>query len=294
MAQQAIHRTESKGFNDGRATQAGNPGRRRQVRRLLRLQRHREAGFQRRQGPRLDRTGMGICHSYAPDGRCISLLKILLTNFCIYDCLYCVNRTSSQRAARALHRRRGGEAHASTSTGAITSRACSSPPASSASPDYTMEQMVERRAQAARGASVPRLHPSQDHPGGRRRADRGGRPICRPALDQYRAADGRRASQRSRRRKTPRAIRRTMGRLRLKLDEAQEATRAPQGKAAALRAGRPDHADDRRRRRGDRRRPSSHTSASLYGAYRLQARLLFGLQPDPGCQPRAAAGSRRR
>lgn len=44
--------------------------------------------------------GMGICHSYAPDGRCISLLKILLTNFCIYDCSYCVNRASShvQRA----------------------------------------------------------------------------------------------------------------------------------------------------------------------------------------------------
>jgi putative DNA modification/repair radical SAM protein len=39
--------------------------------------------------------GMGICHSYAPDGRCISLLKILLTNFCIYDCLYCINRRSS-------------------------------------------------------------------------------------------------------------------------------------------------------------------------------------------------------
>ena len=30
--------------------------------------------------------GMGICHAYTPDGRCISLLKILLTNFCIYDC----------------------------------------------------------------------------------------------------------------------------------------------------------------------------------------------------------------
>ncbi|MFL6575220.1 MAG: putative DNA modification/repair radical SAM protein [Povalibacter sp.] len=42
--------------------------------------------------------GMGICHSYAPDGRCISLLKILLTNFCIYDCLYCVNRSSSNIA----------------------------------------------------------------------------------------------------------------------------------------------------------------------------------------------------
>lgn len=39
--------------------------------------------------------GMGICHSYAPDGRCISLLKILLTNFCIYDCSYCINRSSS-------------------------------------------------------------------------------------------------------------------------------------------------------------------------------------------------------
>ncbi len=39
--------------------------------------------------------GSGICHSYAPDGRCISLLKILLTNYCVYDCRYCVNRISS-------------------------------------------------------------------------------------------------------------------------------------------------------------------------------------------------------
>lgn len=39
--------------------------------------------------------GTGICHSYTPDGRCISLLKILLTNFCIYDCKYCINRASS-------------------------------------------------------------------------------------------------------------------------------------------------------------------------------------------------------
>jgi putative DNA modification/repair radical SAM protein len=44
--------------------------------------------------------GMGICHSYTPDGRCISLLKLLLTNVCIWDCGYCVNRRSSnvQRA----------------------------------------------------------------------------------------------------------------------------------------------------------------------------------------------------
>jgi len=39
--------------------------------------------------------GTGICHSYTPDGRCVSLLKILLTNFCLYDCQYCVNRRSS-------------------------------------------------------------------------------------------------------------------------------------------------------------------------------------------------------
>ena len=45
--------------------------------------------------------GAGICHSYAPDGRCISLLKILLTNRCLYDCHYCINRRSSnvRRAA---------------------------------------------------------------------------------------------------------------------------------------------------------------------------------------------------
>jgi predicted DNA-binding helix-hairpin-helix protein len=40
-------------------------------------------------------TGKAICHAYTPDGRCISLLKILLTNFCIYDCAYCVSRRSS-------------------------------------------------------------------------------------------------------------------------------------------------------------------------------------------------------
>ncbi|KIQ96984.1 putative DNA modification/repair radical SAM protein [Lysobacter sp. A03] len=45
--------------------------------------------------------GMGICHSYTPDGRCVSLLKILLTNFCVFDCVYCVNRVSSNvRRAR--------------------------------------------------------------------------------------------------------------------------------------------------------------------------------------------------
>ena len=45
--------------------------------------------------------GMGICHSYTEDGRCVSLLKILFTNHCIYDCAYCVSRRSNdvRRAA---------------------------------------------------------------------------------------------------------------------------------------------------------------------------------------------------
>ncbi len=40
-------------------------------------------------------TASGICHTYTEDGRCVSLLKILYTNFCIYDCAYCINRHSN-------------------------------------------------------------------------------------------------------------------------------------------------------------------------------------------------------
>ncbi|WP_392562807.1 putative DNA modification/repair radical SAM protein [Orbus sturtevantii] len=45
--------------------------------------------------------GWGICHSFTADGRCIALLKIMLTNFCLYDCAYCINRSSNdiERAA---------------------------------------------------------------------------------------------------------------------------------------------------------------------------------------------------
>ena len=86
--------------------------------------------------------GMGICHAYAPDGRCISLLKILLTNSCIFDCHYCINRKSSNvRRARftadevvnltlAFYRRNYIEG-LFLSSGII------------ASSNYTMEQMVE-------------------------------------------------------------------------------------------------------------------------------------------------------
>ena len=47
--------------------------------------------------------GAGCCHSFTPDGRCISLLKVLMTNVCVYDCAYCVNRCSNEvpRAAFA-------------------------------------------------------------------------------------------------------------------------------------------------------------------------------------------------
>ena len=45
---------------------------------------------------------MGICHTFSGDGRCVSLLKILMTNYCIYDCQYCVNRSSNDVARAAF------------------------------------------------------------------------------------------------------------------------------------------------------------------------------------------------
>lgn len=46
----------------------------------------------------LGSTSNGICHAFTPDGRCVSLLKILLTNYCLFDCAYCINRRSSNVA----------------------------------------------------------------------------------------------------------------------------------------------------------------------------------------------------
>lgn len=84
---------------------------------------------------------VGICHSYTPDGRCVSLLKILLTNVCVFDCLYCVNRASSdvQRARFSVQEvvdltldfyRRNYIEGLFLSSGIIQG------------PDYTMEQLV--------------------------------------------------------------------------------------------------------------------------------------------------------
>ena len=86
--------------------------------------------------------GTGICHSYTPDGRCVSLLKLLLTNYCNYDCAFCVNRVSSdiERARFTPQEvvsltldfyRRNYIEGLFLSSGVIQS------------PDYTMEQMVE-------------------------------------------------------------------------------------------------------------------------------------------------------
>src|ERR1700761_7732756 len=86
-------------------------------------------------------TGAGICHAYTPDGRCVSLLKILLTNYCLFDCVFCINRRSSSVArarftveevadlTMAFYKRNYIEG-LFLSSGIIKS------------PDYTMEQMM--------------------------------------------------------------------------------------------------------------------------------------------------------
>src|SRR3954468_23264997 len=88
-----------------------------------------------------DSKGMGICHAYTEDGRCVSLLKILLTNHCIYDCAYCVSRRSNdvKRAAFTVDEvvdltinfyRRNYIEGLFLSSGIFSS------------PDYTMERLV--------------------------------------------------------------------------------------------------------------------------------------------------------
>ena len=85
--------------------------------------------------------GVGICHSFADDGRCISLLKVMLTNYCMYDCAYCVNRRSNdiKRATLAVHEleeivmefyRRNYIEGLFLSSGVVRN------------PDYTMERLV--------------------------------------------------------------------------------------------------------------------------------------------------------
>jgi len=220
--------------------------------------------------------GMGICHSYAPDGRCISLLKVLLTNACNYDCLYCVNRASSNvRRARFtvdeivkltldFYRRNYIEG-LFLSSGIIRSAS------------YTMEQIVRvartlREEHHFRGYIHLKTIPEADDDliaEAGRYADRISINIELPSetsLSQLAPE------------KDSRAIRRTMGRLRLRLDEAnEEAARAkaprfaPAGQSTQMIVG-ADSATDQ---------TILETSANLYGSYKLKRVYYSAFSPIP-------------
>jgi putative DNA modification/repair radical SAM protein len=227
--------------------------------------------------------GMGICHSYAPDGRCISLLKVLLTNACNYDCLYCVNRTSSNvprarfttdevvKLTLDFYRRNYIEG-LFLSSGIIRSA------------DYTMEQVVSvarklREQHHFRGyihlKTIPEADDALITEAGKY-ADRLSINIEVPEEDSL----ARLAPE-----KDVRAIRRTMGRLRLKLDEAQENSKqssktttkaksprfAPAGQSTQMIVG-ADAASDK---------TILDTSANLYGAYKLRRVYYSAFSPIP-------------
>ena len=87
-----------------------------------------------RRGGRLGKTiAAGCCHSFSADGRCISLLKLLLTNVCVYDCQYCVNRTSND-LPRAMFTPGSWRTSPLISTAATILRGSSSAPPWSAAP----------------------------------------------------------------------------------------------------------------------------------------------------------------
>src|SRR6187455_333345 len=233
--------------------------------------------------------GSGICHSYAPDGRCISLLKILLTNWCQYDCLYCVNRVSSN-VARArftidevvqltldFYRRNCIEG-LFLSSGIIRS------------PDYTMEQVVEvarvlREEHDFRGyihlKTIPEASADLLERAGRY-ADRLSINVELPTPQSLAVL----APE-----KDGAAIRRSMARLRVHIDDAKDAARpapassqihvaprrarpprfAPAGQSTQMIVGAGATADG----------TILATSASLYGAYRLKRVYYSAISPIP-------------
>jgi putative DNA modification/repair radical SAM protein len=221
--------------------------------------------------------GMGICHSYAPDGRCISLLKVLLTNFCVYDCLYCVNRISSNvpRARFSVAElvkltldfyRRNYIEGLFLSSGIIRS------------PDYTMEQVVRvardlREQHGFRGyihlKTIPDASAELIAEAGRY-ADRLSINIELATQDSLtRLAPEKDAG----------AIRRSMARVRTRLDEAHEDRKskrkpppfAPAGQSTQMIVG-ADASDDRE---------IIATSANLYSSYRLKRVYYSAFSPIP-------------
>ncbi|MBB3293206.1 putative DNA modification/repair radical SAM protein [Mitsuaria sp. BK045] len=179
--------------------------------------------------------GMGICHSYAPDGRCISLLKILLTNHCQYDCLYCVNRSSSN-VARArfsveevvrltldFYRRNTIEG-LFLSSGIIKS------------PDHTMEQVV-RVAQTLREVHDFRgyIHLKTIPDASDELLRRAGRYADRLSINVEMPTEA--GLKQLAPEKDTSAIHRSMGRLRLHIDEAREARASADGSTGGSSVG---------------------------------------------------------
>ncbi|MDO1582366.1 putative DNA modification/repair radical SAM protein [Rhizobium oryzicola] len=221
--------------------------------------------------------GSGICHAYAPDGRCISLLKILLTNFCIYDCAYCINRSSSnvERArftpeevvwlTLEFYRRNYIEG-LFLSSGIIRSS------------DHTMEQMVRiarelRTTHNFRGyihlKTIPDASPLLIEEAGLY-ADRLSINIELPTdhgVQQFAPE------------KKPAGIRQAMGNLRLKIEEASEPTLqkkrrrtfVPAGQSTQMIVG-ADGANDA---------TILGTSARLYGSYGLRRVYYSAFSPIP-------------
>ena len=222
--------------------------------------------------------GAGICHSYAPDGRCISLLKILLTNACAFDCLYCVNRSSSNvprarftvaevvRLTLDFYRRNYIEG-LFLSSGIVRS------------PDYTMEQVVRvartlRLEHGFKGyihlKTIPDASPELLAEAGLY-ADRLSINVELPtetALKQLAPE------------KDIRAVRRTMAGLRGRIDEAKADRRAPRfspaGQSTQMIIG-ADASDDR---------AILGTSANLYGSYRLKRVYYSAFSPIPDANAR--------
>ena len=220
--------------------------------------------------------GMGICHSYAPDGRCISLLKVLLTNYCQYDCLYCVNRVSSN-----VQRARFGAAELAQLTldfykrnyieGLFLSSGIIK------SPDYTMEQMVVvarilREDHQFQGyihlKTIPDAAPELLEAAGRY-ADRLSINVELPS----RTSLGKLAPE-----KDAGRIRQAMASVRLKLEERKEKSRHPNPKAIKA-SGQStqmivgaDGSDDRK---------ILTTSASLYAGYKLKRVYYSAFSPTP-------------
>jgi putative DNA modification/repair radical SAM protein len=206
--------------------------------------------------------GMGICHSYTPDGRCVSLLKILLTNFCIYDCAYCVNRVSSnvQRARFSVDEvvaltmdfyKRNYIEGLFLSSGIIRNA------------DYTMERMVEvarvlreehRFAGYIHLKTIPEASPELLAAAGRH-ADRLSINIELPTE----AGLASFAPE-----KSLTSIRGAMGELRWQIEEAKEARKSdpPGGNAVAA----PSPAPRGRRARAPRFAPAGQSTQMIVGA----------------------------